>query len=101
MLGRDVFVGQPPGLLFGPLDDLLGARAQGIWPPWTRARRASMAGELVAEGGQVDAEAAERLGRHAVVGLDEGGQDVLRIEHRAVEVSAFAGRRRSPPGPSG
>jgi len=41
--------------------------------------------ELAAETGQVDAEAAKRLGRHAVVGLDERRQDVLGVEDRAVE----------------
>ena len=41
--------------------------------------------ELAAEGGQVDAEPAEGLGRDAVVRLDERGQDVLGVEDRAVE----------------
>ncbi len=41
--------------------------------------------ELAAERGQVDAEPAERLGRDAVVGLDERGEDVLGVEDRAVE----------------
>ena len=54
-------------------------------PPWIRARRARIAGELAAERGQVDAEPAERLGGDPVVGLDEGGQEVLGVEDRAVE----------------
>ena len=44
-----------------------------------------MRGQLAAEGGQVDAEPAERLGRDAVVGLDEGGEQVLGVEDGALE----------------
>ena len=86
VLGRDVFVGQPAGLFLGPLDHPLGARVEGDLATLDAGAPGEQAGQLVAEGGQVDAEPAERLGRHAVVGLDEGGQDVLRIEDRAVEV---------------
>ena len=50
-----------------------------------RARRARMAASSPRNAGQVDAEAAERLGGDAVVGLDERGQDVLGVEDRAVE----------------
>ena len=41
--------------------------------------------DLAAERGQVDAEAAERLGRDAVVGFDEGAQQMLGVEHRALQ----------------
>ena len=49
-------------------------------PPWIRARRPRIAGQLAAERGQVDAEPAERLGGDAVIGLDEGGEQVLGVE---------------------
>ena len=71
VLGRDVLVAEPARLGLGALDDALGARVE-------RQRAALDPGapgedrrELAAERGQVDAEAAERLGRDAVVGLDE------------------------------
>ena len=54
-------------------------------PPWMRARRGEDGRELAAEPGQVHAEPAQGLGRDAVVGLDERGQDVLGVEDRAVE----------------
>ena len=40
--------------------------------------------ELAAERGQVHAQAPERLGGDAVVGLDERGEQVLRVEHGAL-----------------
>ena len=54
-------------------------------PPWIRARFARIAASSPRNAGQVDAEAAERLGGHAVIGLDERGQDVLGVEHGALE----------------
>ena len=85
MLGRDVFVAETLGLGLGQLDHAPGARVHRH-----RAARDPRAPgqdrrELAAEAGQVDAEPAERLGRDAVVRLDERGQDVLGIEDRAVE----------------
>ena len=41
-------------------------------------------GELAPERGEVHAQAPERLGGDAVVGLDEGGEQVLRVEHGAL-----------------
>ena len=85
VLGRDVLVAEAAGLALGVLDDLLRARVQ-------RQRAALDAGppgedrrELAAERGQVHAEPAERLGRDAVVRLDERGEQVLGVEHRALE----------------
>ena len=85
VLGRDVLVAEAAGLVLGTLDDAPGARIH-------RQRAALDPGapgedrrQLAAEPGQVDAEPAERLGRDAVVGLDERGQDVLGVEDRAVE----------------
>ena len=78
VLGRDVLVGQPARLFLGPLDHPLGPRVEGELAALDAGAPGEEAGQLVAERGQVDAEATERLGRNAVVGLDEGGQDVLR-----------------------
>ena len=85
VLGRDVLVAEAARLVLGALDDAPGARIH-------RQRAALDAGapgedrrELATERGHVDAEPAERLGRDAVVGLDERGQDVLGVEDRAVE----------------
>ena len=85
MLGRDVLVAQASGLGLGRLDDALGARIE--------AQRATLdadppgqdRGQFAAEPGQVDAQPAKRLRRDAVVRLEQGGQDVLRVEDRAVE----------------
>ena len=43
-------------------------------------------GQLLAEGGQVHADAAQRLRRDSVVRLDQRRQQVLRIEHRALQL---------------
>ena len=82
VLGRDVLVAEPARLGLGQLDDATGARIH-------RQRAALDAGaagedgrQLATEPGQVDAEPAQRLGRDAVVGLDERGQDVLGVEDR-------------------
>ena len=58
-------------------------------PPSIRARRPRIAGELAAEGGQVDAEPAEGLGGDAVVRLDERGEEVLGVEDRLLQLSAL------------
>ena len=85
VLGRDVLVAEPACLGLGQLHDATGARIH-------RQRAALDAGaagedgrQLAPEPGQVDAQPAQRLGRDAVVGLDEGGEDVLGVEDRGVE----------------
>ena len=50
-----------------------------------RARLARIAASSPRNAGQVHAEAPERLGGHAVVRLDERGQEVLGVEHGALE----------------
>ena len=85
VLGRDVLVTEALRLAFGAFDDAPGARihrqraALDPGPPGEDGR------ELAAEAGQVHAEAAQGLGRDAVVRLDERGQDVLGVEDRALE----------------
>jgi hypothetical protein len=85
VLGRDVLVAEPAGLVLRSLDDAPGPRVH-------RKRAALDAGapgedrrELAAEPGQVDTEPPERLGRDPVIGLDERGEDVLGVEDRTVE----------------
>ena len=85
VLGRDVFVAEPPGLGLGRLDDPLGPRIEGQRTALDPGARGQDRGQLAAEPGQIHAQAAERLGRDAVIGLDQRGQDVLRVEDRAVE----------------
>ena len=85
VLGRDVVVAEPPGLRLGQLDDAPGARVHRHRAALDPGAPGEDGGQLAAEAGQVDAEPAQRLGRDAVVGLDERGQDVLGVEDRAVE----------------
>ena len=85
VLGGDVFVAEACGFGLGTFDDALGARVEGQRTTRDPGALGEDRRELAAEAGQVDAEAAKRLGRHAVVGLDERGQDVLGVEDRAVE----------------
>ncbi len=85
VLGRDEVVAKPAGLGLGPLDDGLGPRVEreraALDPgPLGEDRR-----ELAAERRQVDAEPAQRLGGDAVIGFDEGGQQVFGVEDRALE----------------
>ena len=85
VLGRDVVVAEAPRLGLGALDDAPRARIQGQRAALDPGPPGEDRGELAAERRQVDAEPAERLGRDAVVGLDERGEDVLGVEDRAVE----------------
>ncbi len=85
VLRGNVVVLESLGLVRGPLD--------GVADPWVGAERTALdlrtlvqgRRQLPAEGGHVHAEAPQRLGRDAVVGLDERGKEVLRIEHGALE----------------
>ena len=85
VLGGDVLVAEPAGLLLGPLDHPLGARVEAQRAALDPGPPGEDRGELAAERGQVDAEPAERLGGDAVVGLDERGEEVLGVEDRALE----------------
>ena len=85
MLGRDVFVAEPPGLLLGRLDDPLGARVEGQRAALDPGALGQDPGQLGPEGGQVDAEPAQRLGGDAVIRLDERRQEVLGVEDGAME----------------
>ena len=72
VLGRDELVAQPAGLGLGPLDDGLGARIERQRATLDPGALGEDRRDLAAERGQVDAEPAQRLGRDAVIGLDEG-----------------------------
>ena len=85
VLGRDVLVAEAAGLGLGALDDALARGSRVSEPPWIRARLASAAASSPRNAGQVDAEPPERLGRDAVVGLDERAEQVLGVEDRALE----------------
>ncbi len=85
VLGRDVVVAQATGLRLGALDDGLGPRVEAERAALDAGTPGQRRGDLAAERGQVDAEATERLGRDAVVGLDEGAEQVLGVEDRAVQ----------------
>ena len=85
VLGRDVLVAESTGLRLGPLDDGLGARVEAQRATLDAGAPGERRRELAAERGQVDAEAAERLGRDPVVGLDEGAEQVLGVEDRALQ----------------
>ncbi len=85
VLGRDVLVGHPAGLFLGPLDHPPGPRVEADLAAPDAGPPSQDAGQLVAEAGQVDAEPPEGLGRHAVVRLQQAGQEVLGIEDRALE----------------
>ena len=85
MLGRDVFVAETLGLGLGQLDHAPGARVHRHRAAGDPRAPGEDRRELAAEAGQVDAEPAKRLGRDAVVRLDQRGQDVLGVEDRAVE----------------
>ncbi len=71
--------------ILGAFDHPLGPRVQADLAALDPGPLSEQAGQLVPEAGQVDAQPAEGLGRHAVIGFDQGGQDVLRIENRAVQ----------------
>ena len=65
--------------------DPLGARVEGQRAALDPGALGEDRGELAAEAGQVDAEAAERLGGDAVVRLDERGEEVLGVEDGALQ----------------
>ncbi len=84
MLGRGVVVTQPPGLLLGALDHALGARVERQRAALDPGPSGEEGRELAPETGQVHAQAPQRLGGDSVIGLEQRGQQVLGIEHRAV-----------------
>ena len=85
MLRGRVLVAEAAGLLLGPVDDALGAGVEGQGAALDLGPAGEDRGELAAEGGQVHAEAAEGLGGHAVIRLHERGEEVLGVEHGALE----------------
>ena len=85
VLRRGVLVAEAAGLLLGAVDHALGARVEAERAALDAGPLGEDRGELAAECRQVDAEAPERLGGHAVIGLEERGQQVLGVEHGALE----------------
>ena len=86
VLRGDVVVLEPFGLVRGPLDGVADARVGAERTALDLGPLVQGRGQLPAEGGHVHAEAPQRLGRDAVVGLDERGEEMLRIEHGALEL---------------
>ena len=84
VLRRGVLVAQPARLLLGAVDDALGARIQAELAALDAGAPGQGGRDLAAERGEIHAEAPERLGGDAVVGVDEGGEQVLRVEHGAL-----------------
>ena len=84
MLGGDVLVGEAPGLVLGTLDERARPGVEGqlatLDPGATRQQRP----ELDADARGVRAELAQRHGRDALGVLEQGRQDVLGVEHRAL-----------------
>ena len=95
VLGRDVLVAEAAGLFLRPLDDALGARVEGQRAALDPGALGKDRRELAAERGQVDAEAAKRLGRHAVVRLDERAEQVLGVEDGLCSRSAVSWAART------
>ena len=85
VLGRDVVVAEATGLVLGPIDDALGAWIQAQRTAGDAGPASERGGQLAAERGQVHAEPSERLGRDAVIGLDEGVEQVFGIQDRTLE----------------
>ena len=85
MLGRDVVVAETAGLSLRPIDDALRPGVEGKGAALDAGAARQRGGELAAERGQVDAEAAQRLRRDPVVGLDERAEHVLGVEDGALE----------------
>ena len=85
VLRGDELVAQPARLLARALQHSAGAGVERDLA--TRDLRAARqeGGKLAAERREVDAEPAQRLGGNPVVGLDERGEDVFRVEDGALE----------------
>ena len=85
VLGRDELVAQAARLGLGALDDGLGPRVEAERAALDPGAPRERSGDLAAERRQVDAEAAEGLRRDPVIGLDERAEQVLGVEHGALE----------------
>ena len=86
VLGRDELVAEAPGLFLRQFHHPLGARVERQRAALDLRPPAEDPGQLVAECREIDADPAERLGGHAVIGLDERVEDVLHIEHGTVQL---------------
>ena len=85
MLRGHELVGQPARLLGRPLQHATRARVEGQLPAGDLRATGEERGKLSAERPEVHPDAAERLRGDALVVLDEGGEDVLRVEDGALE----------------
>ena len=85
VLRRDVVVAETAGLGLGQFDGAAGARIERQRAALDPCAAGQDGCQLAAERGQVDTEPAQGLGRDAVIGLEQSREDVLGIEHGAVE----------------
>ena len=86
VLGRDVFVAESLRFLLGQLHRPLGARIERQRAALDLRAPAEDPRELLAERLEIDPDSPERLGGHAVVGLDEGGEEVFGVEDGALQL---------------
>src|SRR5664279_2075569 len=86
MLSRDVFVLEAAGFVAGPFDCALEASVRGHGAALNTGAFAEGGGQFAPEGGDIRAQAAQRLGRDAVVRLNQGCEEMLRIEHWALQL---------------
>ena len=85
VLRGDELVGQPARLVGCPLQHAARARVEGQLPAGDLRATGEERGKLAAERAEVHPDPAERLRGNALIVLDEGGEDVLRVEDRALE----------------
>ena len=85
MLGGDVVVAEPLRFRLGGLDHAAGARIQRQRAALDPGAPGEDGSEFAAEPRQVDSKTSQGLGGDTVVGFDQGRQDVLGVQDRAVE----------------
>ena len=87
VLRADVLIAEALGFRLGTLDGLARPRIDAQRSALDPGPACQGGRDVAAEGGKVDAEAAQGLGRDPIVGFDEGAQQMLRVEDRAVEAA--------------
>ena len=86
VFGGDVVVLETTRFLAGPFEGAFEARIRGQRAALDTGALAEGRGHFAPEGGHVGTEAAQGLGRDAVVCLDQRREQVLRIEHGTLQL---------------